>query len=213
MNENPNGNESTCISCNRPLKSENEIESNLCNFCLHYADKKSLFEFLVYTMAIEYYMKIEEYPPKVSLKSAREYFLQMPYWKTQQTEIRLPCYEDLLEHLNNRIEEHTYSSYLRTLKVGTFAPDRYDFFISHSWQDPDDQLVRKIVQELKDSGYQIYYDRDVFNKEPGDVDKFAIKGIENSRHCILFLCKPYFTRKNTKFELEQIIKKKPNLNF
>ncbi len=151
---------------------------------------------------------------KIALDKAWGYIVKMPFWseKIKKGE-EIPSKESLIAELDAWNIGFEYYTEMSSVKIGTLSEQQYDFFISHAWSDPDDNLVGNIVKELKSQGYKVWYDRDIWGNESGKKNDFLESGIESSRHCVPFLCKEYFQSENSMFELNCMFTKKAVKNI
>ncbi|MHA1340442.1 MAG: leucine-rich repeat domain-containing protein [Promethearchaeota archaeon] len=193
-----------CQSCGFPLNN-NENEIAFCDLCSLNSNIQPNAEAIIYAIAFGYFIKKKGFNDKtIALKNALNFVKDLPYWKNRQNE--LPTLKQL-EYKFDEMYIFLNISEKISLKEIDIIPKSFDIFISYSWNGPDEELVKPLVNNLKKRGYTVWFDKDMGLK-PGDLPEYLKSNIINSKNCIPIICKEYFKGDYTRFELEMLFKVK-----
>ncbi|MHA1394080.1 MAG: TIR domain-containing protein [Promethearchaeota archaeon] len=207
-----------CDACGSQFDQENsktakfDFKQNLCSLCTFNFTEKPNFKAILFGIAIGiYFDKLGYKKPEIALQKAYNYIQNLPYWRDKSDQIN-PM-QNLIDEFSTFLIGCNLSSKIDTqIEKLSIQEEKYDIFISHSWNGPDTELVEPLVKKLKQMDYNIWFDKDLGLK-PGDIKDYLQNAIINSKFCIPILCKPYFQGKNTIFELQNILKLKQNKKY
>ena len=124
--------------------------------------------------------------PEVALENGFLQLAELPYWQIHDhptlEECKLSCINVILR-LNT----------LRTRQKGQFLEKQLDFFVSYAWAGTTHKtLVDPLVRALKQQGYSVWYDRDLFGTEAEKMDDFLVRSIKNSVIALVVVSPAYF---------------------
>ncbi|MHA1898984.1 MAG: TIR domain-containing protein, partial [Promethearchaeota archaeon] len=207
-----------CDACGSQFDQESlktakfDFKQNLCPLCTLNFTKKPNFKAILFGNAIGiYFDKLGYKKPEIALQKAYNYIQNLPYWRDKSDQI-IPM-QNLIDEFSTFLIGCNLSSKIDTqIEKLSIQEEKYDIFISHSWNGPDTKLVEPLVKKLKQMDYNIWFDKDLGLKL-GDIKDYLQNAISNSKFCIPILCKPYFQGKNTIFELQNILKLKQNKKY
>ncbi|MHA1340441.1 MAG: leucine-rich repeat domain-containing protein [Promethearchaeota archaeon] len=192
-----------CQSCGL-LLDEKEKNHNLCNICTINETINPKSKPIIYAIANEYFINKKGFNDQtIALKNALNFVKELPYWKNKQNEIL--SLNELEDDFNLFRTSRELFKRLNKLEEIDFITKSFDIFISYSWNGPDEELVKPLVNNLKKRGYTVWYDKDMGLK-PGDLPEYLKSNIINSKNCIPIICKEYFKGDYTRFELEMLFK-------
>ncbi|MHA1871312.1 MAG: leucine-rich repeat protein [Promethearchaeota archaeon] len=206
-----------CSACGLKFQPIKDKSKTLCPVCTNNYTKDPDFEEILLSLAYGHFMfNLGFRNPEVILRKAFKRILEFKYWQSKKEQ-----YQDYLEKNLEDLKEKLYNTII-FYKVGNeikqmrneldIKADKFDIFISHSWDGPEHELVIPLVEALKESDYSIWFDKDL-GLDPGDVKDYLKDAINDSKYCVPIFCKSYFEKENTLFELENILalKKKENI--
>ncbi|MHA1818934.1 MAG: leucine-rich repeat domain-containing protein [Promethearchaeota archaeon] len=209
---------SFCEACG--LKFQPKANETLCPICTDNYTMEPDFEDVLFSLAYGHFMlNLGFKNPEIALRKAFKKATQFKYWANKKDEYRQ--YQDLLENNFDSLL-NKFLGLLSYIKLGNriadlknelnIEADKFDIFISHSWDGAESELVLPLVEALKGLDYTIWFDKDL-GLDPGDVKDYLKAAINDSKYCIPIFCKSYFEKENTLFELENILalKKKKNI--
>ncbi|MHA1819963.1 MAG: leucine-rich repeat domain-containing protein [Promethearchaeota archaeon] len=206
-----------CSACGLKFQPIKDKSKTLCPVCTNNYTKDPNFEVILLSLAYGHFMfNLGFRDHEVILRKAFKRVLEFKYWqskKEQYHDYLDKNLEDLKEKLYNTIIFHEMGNEIKQMRNELdIKADKFDIFISHSWDGPENELVIPFVEALKESDYSIWFDKDL-GLDPGDVKDYLKAAINDSKYCIPIFCKSYFEKENTLFELENILalKKKKNI--
>ncbi|MFX0090444.1 MAG: leucine-rich repeat domain-containing protein [Candidatus Hodarchaeota archaeon] len=200
----------TCAACGLML-SESEIytvdKHSLCSRCTLNGTTEPEYESIIYALTIGYFIneqKITQF--QVALEKAHEFLSQLPFWQDKMVPI------PTLTGLRNVKRVVDLSSNMKALGNVEKQLERSDFFISHKWGGQCDvELVDPLVAALKERGYRVWYDKDMWEKETEKTSEYVTQGIQQARCCVPVFRQAYFNNRNCLLELKSILKKRRKL--
>lgn len=102
-----------------------------------------------------------------------------------------------------------YSSKQNTDFIENEVEKEFDFFISHASEDKDD-IVRKLAEALKESGFKVWYDEFELNVGDSLREKIDI-GLKNSQYGIVVISPAFVNKKRwTEYELNGMVAREMN---
>lgn len=106
----------------------------------------------------------------------------------------------------NFLINQNYSS--KTENINDLDDKEYDFFISHA-SDDKDEIVRDLVDALKNNGFKVWYDE--FELKIGDsLRKKIDNGLAKSKYGIVIISPSFLKKKWPEYELNGMVAKEMN---
>ncbi|MFX0066922.1 MAG: leucine-rich repeat domain-containing protein, partial [Candidatus Hermodarchaeota archaeon] len=199
-------NKQVCPSCGLP-STEEIIDENgklrACSACTLDGTTEPKLDAIAYAVALGHFinrMRISD--PKEALNNTRDFITRLPFWQNEEVP------KLTLEGLQTARMIIEVFSNINTIGYGDTHIISPDFFISHKWNDQwDREVVDPLVASLKEFGFRVWYDKEMWGKETGKTTDWMRKGIIQARFCIPILISDYFSSENCIFELETILSK------
>ncbi|MFX0090889.1 MAG: hypothetical protein ACFFBD_03920 [Candidatus Hodarchaeota archaeon] len=187
-----------CASCGLTLEESPDIIKNrhsLCPLCMSNDTKESEFQYIVYAVAIGYFMnKKQIQDPIEALYRAHTVVSQLPYWQDKI------CPPPSLEGLKT-----ARMLIAVTLKMVGFKKELPEFFISYNRTGSVSKFIEPLVIALKEYGYDSIYAEDSEKIEAEIKSDPADKKIQHAQFYVPILCQDYFTIEGCMNELKNII--------
>ena len=157
---------SKCDACglyHPELLQRDQSDFLLCPICTSNHASEPKFDQIVCSMALGYFIiKLKINDIEEAFSKAEELVQELPYWKERKN-------QTLFKNDLNKIKIIlTLSNKMNMLKDIETIVEPPDFFISHRWhRNCDNELVHPLTNIMKERGYKIWYDKDMWGTEAG----------------------------------------------